>query len=134
MHHGTSPGRISRIFHREQPTEGIGARLRPRPWKRRVGKSWCIREAKVSPFCSAVGGSLGRRRGSGFRRAPAGSGNGGGGGPAALGWGGCGPRDARKGGGAGWEERRCRGARAGRVTGHAGAGGVEEKLKSRFRD
>lgn len=32
------------------------------------------------------------------------------------------------------EGRRRRGARAGRVTGHAGASGGEEKLRSRFRD
>lgn len=92
-------GRVSRIFHWGKPAGGIEARPLPRPWKRRAEEGWCIGEAKVSPFCSAVGGSRGRRRVSALRRAPAGSG---GGGPAALGCGGCGPRDARGGGGAGW--------------------------------
>lgn len=52
MRRSTRPGRVSRIFHRGQPTGGIGARLRlrPRPWKRRVEKGWCIREAKSHHF------------------------------------------------------------------------------------
>lgn len=110
------PGRVSRIFRWGKPAGGSGARprLRPRPWKRQEEEGWCIGEAKVSPFCSAVGGSRGRRRVSAFRRVPAGSG-GGGGGPATPGWGGCGPRDARGGGGADW-------GRGGGASGPAPAG------------
>lgn len=63
------------------------------------------------------------------------AGSSGGGGPATLGWGGCGPRDARGGRGVQAREgKRRRGERAGRGDWTRGSWRGEEKLRSRFRD
>lgn len=101
-----------------------------RPWRRPAGEGWCIGEAKVSPFCWAVSGSLGRRRVSALKRVPqeaaaaqlrsAGA-------AAAL------RTPAGEGVQAGGGEAAPRGPR--RLGDWArGSGLAEEKLRSRFRD
>lgn len=92
------PGRVSRIFHRGKPTGGVGVRPRPPPLEAAGWGGMVYRGSKGLTIL--LGGQrLARAEESvGAQTGPAGSG----GGPAALGWGGCGPQDARGGGGAGW--------------------------------
>lgn len=99
---GSSPAGSLEFSSGGSPPGASGFAPAPAPGRGARGRAGARGKRRSHHFAGgrAVGGWLGRTRVSALRRTPAGSG--GGGGPAALGWGGCGPRDTRGGGGAGW--------------------------------